>query len=60
MDEMKFDMCGAASVIGAMKVIARLKLEVNLTVVVPTCENLPSGTATRPGDIVTSMDGKNH
>jgi leucyl aminopeptidase len=58
MDEMKFDMCGAASVIATMDVVARLKLPINLTVVVPTCENLPSGTATRPGDIVTSMSGK--
>jgi len=58
MDEMKFDMCGAASVIGTMSTVAKLKLPVNLTVVVPTCENLPSGTATRPGDIVTSMSGQ--
>jgi leucyl aminopeptidase len=58
MDEMKFDMCGAASVIGTMAVVAKLKLPVNLTVVVPTCENLPSGTATRPGDIIDSMAGK--
>lgn len=58
MDEMKFDMCGAASVIATMAVVAKLKLPINLTVVVPTCENLPSGTATRPGDIVTSMSGK--
>ena len=58
MDEMKFDMCGAASVIGTMAVVAKLKLPVNLTVVVPTCENLPSGTATRPGDIIESMAGK--
>jgi leucyl aminopeptidase len=58
MDEMKFDMCGAASVIGAMSAVAALKLPINLTVVVPTCENLPSGTATRPGDIVSSMSGK--
>ena len=58
MDEMKFDMCGAASVIATMSVVAALKLPVNLTVVVPACENLPSGTATRPGDIVTSMSGK--
>ena len=58
MDEMKFDMCGAASVIATMSTVAALKLPVNLTVVVPTCENLPSGTATRPGDIVTSMSGK--
>ncbi len=58
MDEMKFDMSGAAAVIATVLVAARLKLPINLTVVVPTCENLPSGTATRPGDIVTSMSGK--
>ena len=58
MDEMKFDMCGAASVIGVMSAVARLKLPINVNVVVPACENLPSGTATRPGDIVTSMSGK--
>lgn len=58
MDEMKFDMCGAASVIGTMAVVSKLRLPINLTVVVPACENLPSGTATRPGDIVTSMSGK--
>jgi len=58
MDEMKFDMCGAASVIATMAVVAKLKLPVNLTVIVPTCENMPSGTATRPGDIVNSMSGK--
>jgi leucyl aminopeptidase len=58
MDEMKYDMCGAASVIATMAAIAKLKLPINVTVVVPTCENLPSGTATRPGDIVTSMSGQ--
>ncbi len=58
MDEMKFDMCGAASVIGTMATVVALKLPINLTVVVPTCENLPSGTATRPGDIVRSMSGR--
>jgi leucyl aminopeptidase len=58
MDEMKFDMCGAASVIATMAVVSSLGLPVNLTVVVPACENLPSGTATRPGDIITSMSGK--
>ncbi|MCH8336284.1 MAG: leucyl aminopeptidase [Proteobacteria bacterium] len=58
MDEMKFDMCGAASVIATMSIVEKLKLPINLNVVVPTCENLPSGTATRPGDIVTSMSGK--
>ncbi len=58
MDEMKFDMCGAASVIATMAVVARLKLPINLIIVVPTCENLPSGTATRPGDIVKSLSGQ--
>jgi leucyl aminopeptidase len=58
MDEMKFDMCGAAAVIATMAAVASLRLPVNLNVVVPACENLPSGTATRPGDIVTSMSGK--
>ena len=58
MDEMKFDMCGAASVIGTMAVIASLQLPINLNIVVPACENLPSGTATRPGDIIKSMSGQ--
>lgn len=58
MDEMKFDMCGAASVIGTMKAVARMRLPINLTVVVPTAENMPGGGATRPGDIVTSMSGQ--
>ena len=58
MDEMKFDMCGAAAVIATMAVVSSLGLPVNLNVVVPACENLPSGTATRPGDIITSMSGK--
>ncbi len=58
MDEMKYDMCGAASVIATMAAVAALKLPINVTAVVPTCENLPSGTATRPGDIVKSMSGQ--
>jgi len=58
MDEMKFDMCGAAAVLGTMQSVAALKLPVNLMVIVPTCENMPSGRATRPGDIVKSMSGK--
>jgi leucyl aminopeptidase len=58
MDEMKFDMCGAASVIATISVIASLKLPINVTVIVPTCENLPGGRATRPGDIVKSMSGQ--
>lgn len=58
MDEMKFDMCGAAAVMGALQSVAAMKLPVNLMVLVPTCENMPSGRATRPGDIVKSMSGK--
>ena len=58
MDEMKFDMCGAASVIGTMSAIARMKLAINLTVIVPAVENMPSGSATKPGDIVKSMSGQ--
>lgn len=58
MDEMKFDMCGAAAAIAAISVVASLQLKINLTVVVPTCENLPGGNATRPGDIIKSMSGK--
>ncbi|MBT8084923.1 MAG: leucyl aminopeptidase [Woeseia sp.] len=57
MDEMKYDMCGAASVIATMAAVASLKLPINVTAIVPACENLPSGTATRPGDIVKSMSG---
>jgi leucyl aminopeptidase len=58
MDEMKFDMCGAASVFGTMRAIAELKPKVNLVGLIPTCENMPSGTATKPGDVVTSMSGQ--
>jgi leucyl aminopeptidase len=58
MDEMKFDMCGAASVFGALRAAAELKLKLNVVGVVPACENLPSGTASKPGDIVTSMSGQ--
>jgi leucyl aminopeptidase len=58
MDEMKFDMCGAASVFGAMKTAARLKLPLNLVAVIPAVENMPGGNATRPGDVVTSMSGQ--
>jgi leucyl aminopeptidase len=58
MDEMKYDMCGAASVIATMAAVASLKLPINVTALVPSCENLPSGTATRPGDIVKSMSGQ--
>jgi len=58
MDEMKFDMCGAAAVLGTMRAIAELKPRINVIGVVPACENLPSGSATKPGDIVTSMSGQ--
>jgi len=58
MDEMKFDMCGAASVIGTMQVAASLKLPLNIVALVPTTENMPDGMATKPGDIVTSMSGQ--
>ncbi len=58
MDEMKFDMCGAASVFGTMRAVAEMKLPINLIAVIPTCENMPDGNATRPGDIVRSMSGQ--
>ncbi len=58
MDEMKYDMCGAAAVLGTIKAAALMKLPINLTVIVPTTENMPGGGATRPGDIVTSMSGQ--
>ncbi|CAH0355013.1 leucyl aminopeptidase [Aquabacterium sp. CECT 9606] len=58
MDEMKFDMGGAASVLGTFRAVAELKPKVNLVGLIPTCENMPSGTATRPGDVVTSMSGQ--
>ncbi len=58
MDQMKFDMCGAASVLGTFRAIAELKAKVNLIGLVPACENMPSGTATKPGDIVKSMSGQ--
>ncbi|HEY3585245.1 MAG TPA: leucyl aminopeptidase, partial [Casimicrobiaceae bacterium] len=58
MDQMKFDMCGAASVFGTLRAIAELKAKVNVVGLVPTCENMPSGHATKPGDIVKSMSGQ--
>ena len=58
MDEMKYDMCGAATVLGVLQAVAELNLPINVIGVVPTCENLPSGTATRPGDIVRTMSGQ--
>ncbi len=58
MDEMKFDMSGAASVLAAVKVAALMKLPLNVIALVPAVENMPGGDATRPGDIVTSMSGQ--
>ncbi|MEO8444339.1 MAG: leucyl aminopeptidase, partial [Gammaproteobacteria bacterium] len=58
MDEMKYDMCGAATVLGVLQAVAELQLPINVVGVVPACENLPSGTATRPGDIVRTMSGQ--
>ena len=58
MDEMKFDMCGAAAVLGVIGAIAELKMPVNVVGLVAASENMPSGRATKPGDIVTSMLGK--
>lgn len=58
MDEMKFDMCGAASVFGVMNTIVELKLPINVVAVVAAAENMPGSKATKPGDIVTSMAGK--
>lgn len=58
MNEMKFDMCGAASVFGTLKACALLELPINVIGLVASAENMPSGTAVKPGDIVTSMSGQ--
>ncbi len=58
MDEMKYDMCGGASVLGTMRAIAEMKLPLNVVAIVPSSENLPDGDANKPGDIVTSMSGQ--
>jgi leucyl aminopeptidase len=58
MDEMKFDMCGAASVLGTLKALAAMKLPLNVVGIIPSTENMPGGRATKPGDIVTSMSGQ--
>ena len=58
MDEMKYDMCGAASVIGVISACAELLLPINIVGIIPTVENMPDGIASRPGDIVTSMSGQ--
>lgn len=58
MDEMKFDMCGAASVLGTIKAAALLRLPINVVGLIPAVENMPGGRASKPGDIVTSMSGQ--
>ncbi|WP_397449654.1 leucyl aminopeptidase [Pseudomonas sp. NA-150] len=58
MDEMKFDMCGAASVFGTLRAVLELKLPINLVCLLACAENMPSGRATRPGDIVSTMSGQ--
>ncbi len=58
MDEMKYDMCGAASVFGTLRAVLELQLPINLVCLLACAENMPSGRATRPGDIVTSMSGQ--
>jgi leucyl aminopeptidase len=58
MDEMKFDMCGAASVLGTLKAVNQMQLPINVVGIVPATENMPDGLATKPGDIVTSMSGQ--
>jgi leucyl aminopeptidase len=57
MDEMKYDMGGAASVLGTFRAIGEMNLKLNVIGVIASCENMPSGRATKPGDIVTSMNG---
>ncbi len=58
MDEMKYDMCGAASVVGTLRAVAGAELKVNVVGIIAAAENMPSGRATKPGDIVTSMSGQ--
>ena len=58
MDEMKFDMSGAGSVLGAIRALAGMRAAVNVIGVVPACENMPGGAATRPGDVVTTLSGQ--
>ncbi|NUN60220.1 MAG: leucyl aminopeptidase [Burkholderiaceae bacterium] len=58
MDEMKFDMCGAASVLGVFRALAELQPAINVVGLIPACENMPDGRAIKPGDVVTSMSGQ--
>jgi len=58
MDEMKFDMSGAGSVLGTLRALAAMKAPVNVVGIIPTCENMPGGAATKPGDIVKTLSGQ--
>ena len=58
MDEMKYDMCGAASVFGTLQAVTQMQLPINVVGIIPATENMPDGIATKPGDIVTSMSGQ--
>ena len=58
MDEMKYDMAGAATVLGVFSALASLKLDTNVIGIIPATENMPAGNATKPGDVITSMSGK--
>ena len=58
MDEMKFDMSGAGSVLGALRALAGMKAPVNVVGLIPACENMPGGAATKPGDVVTTLSGQ--
>src|SRR5205085_910636 len=58
MEQMKFDMCGAASVFGALHACALIKLRLNVVGIIPAAENMPDGNAIKPGDVVTTMSGQ--
>jgi len=58
MDEMKFDMCGAASVLGVFRALSELQPKINVVGLIPACENLPGGSSVKPGDVVKSMSGQ--
>jgi leucyl aminopeptidase len=58
MDEMKYDMSGAGSVLGTLKAIAQMRLPINVVGIIPSCENMPGGRAVKPGDVITSMSGQ--
>jgi leucyl aminopeptidase len=58
MDEMKYDMCGAASVLGTLNAVANMDIKLNVIGIIAAAENMPSGSATKPGDVVTSMSGQ--